>query len=274
MEKEIWKPIKNYEGLYEISNLGKVRSLPRLKHFGERIYTTKTRILRSSDNGYGYKIVTLCKNNKHKKAYVHHLVAQTFIPNHNKLPEINHIDGIKENNAVDNLEWITRADNIKHAIATGLSPSGSKSKRAKLSKKQARIIKKQFISGVPTRRIANEFKVGINAVINIATGKTFINDTKDIPNYNGDVIARGNLLKIASQRNSSGYTGVNFDRSSGKWRARANYKGKVLVDKTFPTMQEAIDCRNKVLKRFTGIKLDVETLKLIGIIGNYEEETR
>ena len=109
---EIWKPIRDYEGLYEVSNLGNVRSLKR--------NTTNGKVLKQGGRPNGYLIVTLCKNNKHKTRTIHRLVAEAFIANPNSLPEVNHNDGNKKNNCIDNLEWVTKEENTQHAINTGL----------------------------------------------------------------------------------------------------------------------------------------------------------
>ena len=92
---EIWKDIFGYEGLYQVSNLGRVRSLK----FG------KERILSIRRSKFGYLLVNLCKNSDMKTFRVHRLVGQSFIPNPNNLPEINHRDEDKTNNKVVNLEW-------------------------------------------------------------------------------------------------------------------------------------------------------------------------
>ena len=114
---EIWKDIKDYEGLYQVSNLGRVRSLPKVDRLG-RVHNGK--IKAQVNNGSGYLIVNLKHNGKQKMKTVHRLVAETFISNDDNLPEINHIDGNKVNNRVDNLEWCTRSENVKHAIKNGL----------------------------------------------------------------------------------------------------------------------------------------------------------
>ena len=106
MTEEIWCPIKGFEGLYEVSDQGRVRSLK----FG------KERILKPIRMSKGYLFVNLCKNGEMKKCLVHRLVAQTFIPNPDNLPQVNHKDEDKENNSVQNLEWCDQKYNINYGI--------------------------------------------------------------------------------------------------------------------------------------------------------------
>lgn len=97
MKKEIWKPIPGYEGLYEVSNFGRVRSL----RFG------KIRIIKSHKDKLGYRHIRLIKDEKRKMYLVHRLVAMAFIPNPDNLPIINHKDENPDNNSSENLEWCT-----------------------------------------------------------------------------------------------------------------------------------------------------------------------
>ncbi len=108
MEEE-WRPVKGYEGLYEVSNMGRVKSL----HTGEEI------IISTPNDSFGYKTVTLAKRT-HKQKRVHRLVAEAFIPNPMNLPAVNHLDGDKHNNSMYNLEWCSIKENTNHAIKTGL----------------------------------------------------------------------------------------------------------------------------------------------------------
>lgn len=113
--KEVWKDITEYEGVYQVSNLGRVKSLDRIiinKNGRKRL--RKGKILNSLMNKSGYFKVCLYKDNNIKNMYIHQLVAKAFIPNPNNLHEVNHIDEDKSNNVVDNLEWCDRNYNINY----------------------------------------------------------------------------------------------------------------------------------------------------------------
>lgn len=112
--KEIWKDIKDYEGLYQVSNLGRVKSLRRLITNQYNSFYIEEKILKIWKNNKGYGLVTLSKNGTHKKFQVHRLVALHFLPNPSNLPEVNHKDENKLNNSVDNLEWCDRLYNVRY----------------------------------------------------------------------------------------------------------------------------------------------------------------
>jgi predicted XRE-type DNA-binding protein len=122
MESEIWKDIKDFEGIYQVSNMGRVKSVGRLVNSGKGVhsFTIKEKIL-AVDYSASYYRVTLSKNGKIKRFSVHRLVASTFISNPENKPQVNHKDGDKLNNKLDNLEWVTVSENNRHAIDTGLS---------------------------------------------------------------------------------------------------------------------------------------------------------
>lgn len=130
--QEIWKDIAGYEGLYQVSNYGKVKSL-------NYNHTKTEKVLCKKQHKSNYVTVMLCKNGENKNKSIHILVASAFIPNPNSYPCVNHIDGNKKNNNVDNLEWCTHKQNIEHAIKTGLANHygmlGRTGAKNKLSKK-------------------------------------------------------------------------------------------------------------------------------------------
>lgn len=117
-----WKPIKGYEGYYEVSDEGLVRSVTRIITDSWCTRCFKGKILKPAlHNGkQPYFYVTLSKDHKNRKILVHRLVAGAFIPNPDDKPQVNHKDGNVHNNCVTNLEWCTNAENTQHAYDTGL----------------------------------------------------------------------------------------------------------------------------------------------------------
>lgn len=117
--REIWKDIKDYEGLYQISNYGSVKSLNHYASNGIKNILYKGKILKQNKHKKtGYMMVTLCKNNKHKTIMIHRLVAEAFIKNPYNYPCVNHKDENKTNNNVDNLEWCTHKYNNNYGNNT------------------------------------------------------------------------------------------------------------------------------------------------------------
>lgn len=124
IEGEFWKDIKGYEGLYQISNLGRVKGLRRLTKRSNSFMELAERILCSILDVHGYLIVHLSKENKKKKFYIHRLLGEYFVGNPNNRECINHKNGIKTDNSLENLEWCTLADNNRHAFKIGLQKIG------------------------------------------------------------------------------------------------------------------------------------------------------
>lgn len=114
---ELWKDIKDFEGIYKISNIGRIISVERYDTLGRRV---KAKMLKVRDDGRGYNQVDLSKEAIRYTYKVHRLVALAFLEKAHTTETINHMDGNKTNNRIDNLEWMTRAENTKHAWSYGL----------------------------------------------------------------------------------------------------------------------------------------------------------
>ena len=153
--KEIWKWVKGYENIYQVSNLGNVKSFKR----------KKPKLLKLCINNAGYYLVTFIKDGKQKTPAVHRLVAENFLtirPNIDIIYEVNHIDGDKLNNKVNNLEFVTRKQNIKHSFKNGLqiSKKGSFQNGAKLKEYEVIEIRNKFSTGNFNKsELARQYKV-------------------------------------------------------------------------------------------------------------------
>lgn len=148
-QEEIWKDIPGYEGYYQISNLGRVRSVKRkIKYSNEIFHSYDGKILKNKLGKQGYFYIKLCIHKKYKNIKIHNLISNAFIPNIENKPEINHKNGIRTDNRIENLEWCTRSENILHAYRvlnrTKNKPLlGKKGENHPISKK----INKLMISG-------------------------------------------------------------------------------------------------------------------------------
>lgn len=133
----MWKPIKNFEELYEINQEGTVRSKGRIiTDSKNHTYFHKEKILIPYQDKRGYLLIVLRKENKSHNCYVHRLVAETFIDNPLNYPVVNHLDGNKQNCSVQNLEWTTYSKNNQHAYDNDLKPKGENFYNSKLTEKQ------------------------------------------------------------------------------------------------------------------------------------------
>lgn len=166
---EEWKDIENYKGLYQISNIGRVRSLSRFQSRTERL-------LKGEIDNRGYVRVRLSFKNRTQKFQVHRLVALGFIPNPQNKPQINHINGNKSNNIYTNLEWCTESENMIHAFKTGLqSLSGEKNNQSKLRESEVREIKELLLAGVYHKDIALKYNMSRRCITDINLKKTWCN---------------------------------------------------------------------------------------------------
>ena len=171
---EIWKSIKGYEGLYEVSNFGNVKSLERqvLGRLSSYTRSVKERILKLKTSNYGYLEVSLHKEGKLSTKRVNRLVAIAFINNVNNYSQVNHIDGNKLNNNIDNLEWVNNSMNQIHAHKTGLKRSlkGENSNRAILTNEKVLDMKNKYKNGSKIKDLHKEFGIKYTTCWHIIKG--------------------------------------------------------------------------------------------------------
>ena len=160
---EEWRDIEGYEGYYQVSNYGQVRSLDRWRRAGTGGYIQKGQIIKQEINIYGYHKVTLHKEGKQKRCQVHRLVAQAFVSNPEYKEQVNHIDGDKSNNTVENLEWCTPQENTVHAWDNGLCSKESQERKI-LCHQNNKIYRS-------LHHAAKELKLSASNICNILKGK-------------------------------------------------------------------------------------------------------
>lgn len=180
--QEIWKDIIGFEGLYQISNHGRIKSLERTVMRKDGFATTvKESIKFPSIMNTGYYMITLYKNNIAKYCTMHRLLAIHFIPNPENKPYINHIDGSRDNNSLKNLEWCTQSENMQHAMRSGVMKeqfkSGFAHQLCKLTPEDVRGIKKLRAEGKTLKIIGELYNISGRHASGIARGETHNNIT-------------------------------------------------------------------------------------------------
>ena len=174
--KEVWADIKGYEGLYQISTFGNVKSLSRpVKHSNGGTKILRERMLKTRVNSKtGYREVGLSRDGKQKYHLIHKLIAEAFIDNPHRLPVVNHIDGCKTNNDIFNLEWATYSENIRHAFANGLSHNNMTNEISRAGneaqKKQVRCIDDDLVFD-SAREAADYYGVQLSNLSKVCNGK-------------------------------------------------------------------------------------------------------
>jgi len=177
IQEEIWKEIEGYNGVYFVSNTGKVKSVD---HYCEgRIGNGKQtgRVLKLSKCHKGYLRVSLSLNKKRFSTGAHRLVAIAFIPNPKNKPQVNHINGIKTDNRVENLEWCTNKENQIHAVKNNLNnPNfGENNHNSKLTNKQVLNIRNLHKIGFTGKDLAKDHNISEAAMSKILRNETYTN---------------------------------------------------------------------------------------------------
>lgn len=172
-QTEIWRPVVGFEGLYEVSSIGRVRSLD---HEVRNRYSTRIRrgrIRKPTPDRAGYLMVSLSRERAVKTGKIHRLVAEAFLgaaPNVDSA--VNHRDFKKDNNAVENLEWSTPEQNRRHAVNGGRFEGAVRPLRGKkLNASKARAIKAAKAAGEATKAIAARFKVSTHTIMRVVNGR-------------------------------------------------------------------------------------------------------
>lgn len=167
---EVWKDIKGYENRYQVSNLGRVKRLPNGRGINSREQIKSTNRV----NKDGYIVITLPNGERP----LHRLVAETFIPNPDNKETVNHIDGNKQNNCVDNLEWATRHEQLVHAYKLNLKKplAGTANPISKLTDRDVEYIRRTYRAHNKTcgaQALAIQFNVSVRTILNVVNHKTY-----------------------------------------------------------------------------------------------------
>jgi DNA-binding transcriptional regulator YiaG len=159
---EQWKDIEGYDGDYQISSYGNVRTFKQ---------GAQGKLLKLMDSKESYQKVNLYKDGKMTTYLVHILVGRAFIPNPNNYPQVNHIDGDKTNNRADNLEWVSNDANRKHAVANGLHAHGESCPWAKLTREKVEFIREH--KEITSKQFAEMFNVSDSTIRSARRGDSW-----------------------------------------------------------------------------------------------------
>lgn len=159
---KIWKPVKGFEGRYEVSNKGQVRGLKR------------SSLLAPTIKANGYHSVKLYDGSKYTHKYIHRLVAEAYLDNPESKRTVNHLDGNKGNNDSDNLQWTTHSENHLHAYSTGLKEKKSSRGNTKLNDFEVSEVRLLLARGVTQKDIAEKFGVTRSCIADISSGRSWV----------------------------------------------------------------------------------------------------
>jgi hypothetical protein len=182
MKNEIWRDVVGYEGSYQVSNLGRVKSLTRPKRSRHGTYFPKSgRVMKPRKDRGGYLSVGLSCEGVVATVKVHRIVAMAFHPNPTGLPQVNHRNGVKTDNSEWNLEWISSVANHAHAASSGLKANGVRNCNAKLTDSDIPHILRRLSAGESQSSISRSYGVGVSAITSIKMGRTW----KHVPRCGG-----------------------------------------------------------------------------------------
>lgn len=264
--EEVWLPIDGYEGIYEVSNFGRIRSLDRhVKYSNGAVAFTKGKILSPeiTKKGVGYKRVMLCHHGKHERVFVHRAVAKVFVSNDYDKPYVNHIDGNKLNNNFKNLEWCTISENTKHAVENGLIKLGEDRVDSKLTNDTVIKIKEELAKNNKNQKqIADMFGLEKHAVQRIYSGKCY-------SKIGGKVLDRTIKLKLTPEAVSEIKSLINTGMYSNqevadKFNVSKATIGKVRLEKSWGDVMPHIIYRGNRRIKMTKEKAD-EVRRLINV---------
>jgi hypothetical protein len=159
---EEWRWIAGYDGIYSVSDLGRVRS-----------HKNGLRIMSATIAKRGYRTVALMRNGERSTRYVHHLVAEAFVGPRPDGMDCAHLDGTRTNNVPSNLRWVTRKENLSHRVTHGTMNYGAANGSAKLTADDALVIRRLASTGTRQRVIARKYGVCQQAISNVVRGKTW-----------------------------------------------------------------------------------------------------
>jgi len=245
---EEWKPIEGYNGYYEVSNTGFIRSVDRIQVMKNGHTRKKTSVMRKTGLNYvgGYKHTSLSRDGVHINVYIHRIVAQHFVSNPDNKPEVNHKDGNKLNNHYTNLEWVTPRENQIHAHLNGLKPNtrfGETAGQSKLKEKDVlEIIDLLANTQISQKEIARRYNIHYTAIVNINGGHHWKHIKRNIPSRQLHLSQKG---KVCSQETkeklSRAKKGKKMPSQAGGLNPLARKVRCIETGETFQCIKEAAE---------------------------------